>query len=124
MRRGMILGLGLGLVVALTARVTRADERSAQPPVRATTTVEVIDDRAQVDDVISRLRREPAPVRKAEVGTAVRELKNDRATLDEETAAQLRRSEEPRPQKGAAFRRSLRERGAHPDRTERARRAP
>jgi hypothetical protein len=116
--------LGLGFALAMIGRGARAEERGTPPPVRATTTVEVIDDKAQIDDVISRLKRAPTPERKTDVGTTVRELKSDRGALADETASQLRRTEEPRSQKGPAFRRSWRERDAHPERTERPRRAP
>lgn len=62
----------LALAVALVAVAPRAAAQQPPPnsaaklqPVKPTATVEVLDDTAHVDDVISRLKRPPAPAGEA-----------------------------------------------------------
>ena len=111
----MILALGL---VAAAGGLGRADE----PHVRTSATVEVIDDRAQVDDVISRLRAQQAldKQRSATVQQAG-SLKVERpAPPTSATGDSTHRTVGPEPKEPrAGSRRSNREPNANPDRTER-----
>ena len=104
MRAGFICALGL------VGGVAWADETR----VRTTTTVEVLDDKAQIDDVISRLRATPASDRAAS-------LRQERPPAPT-TASESRRATGPDAKtQPAGTRRSSRERNGNPEHTERPR---
>jgi ribosomal protein L12E/L44/L45/RPP1/RPP2 len=111
------------VVTALLAGLCSA-ARADDTRVRATTTVEVLDDKAQIDDVISRIKKEqPAPPSSTEHDPPTAELKRDRGAR----AADRRHDEDEKLQKSAGPRRTNRERPEHPERserTERVRRRP
>ena len=120
-------GVGWLLLPVVLAGATLARGEEPRSQVRATTTVEVLDDKAQIDDVISRLKQHPAEAGAQEAKNApsgeVKVLKRERPALAEE-AENAERGENLKGQKGAAWRRAHRERGGHSDRTERPRRRP
>lgn len=111
--------LALGLVAAIGGAALADDTR-----VRTSATVEVLDDKAQIDDVISRLRAQQA-------------LDKQRATTTVQQRAGSLKIERPSPptaatgdsthravgpeskERAAGGRRSNREPTANPDRTER-----
>jgi hypothetical protein len=102
--------------LALTGGVAWADDAR----VRTTTTVEVLDDKAQIDDVISRLRAVP-PAPDATKAAPVATLKLERPPAPT-TAAESRRATGPDAKtQPAGTRRSSRERNGNPDHTERPR---
>ncbi|HWE30086.1 MAG TPA: hypothetical protein VHB97_18880 [Polyangia bacterium] len=92
--------------------------------VRTTTTVEVLDDKAQIDDVISRLRAVPLTpdtTKSATKAAPVATLKQERPPAPT-TAAESRRATGPDAKtQPAGTRRSSRERNGNPDHTERPR---
>jgi hypothetical protein len=88
--------------------------------VRTTTTVEVLDDKAQIDDVISRLRAVPPAPEGAKTAPGAT-LKQERPPAPT-TAAESRRATGPDAKtQPAGSRRSSRERNGNPDHTERPR---
>jgi hypothetical protein len=107
---------GIICALALTGGVAWADDAR----VRTTTTVEVLDDKAQIDDVISRLRvvaPTPEPTKVSPAAT----LRQERPPAPT-TAAESRRATGPEAKtQPAGSRRSSRERNGNPDRTERPR---
>lgn len=109
--------LALALVIA-AAGAARADGAR----VRSHATVEVLDDKAQIDDVISRLRKQgDAAPPKSQAHTQAATLKAERPPASTVGAEPHRpvgpEAKEPRP--GA--RRSVLQRGGNPDHTERVR---
>ena len=104
----------LGLVAA-TSGVAFADDTR----VRTSATVEVIDDKAQIDDVISRLKQAPPPEhQRADAPPA--DLKSQRPPLS--TVQPPEKKGAVTPEKAPRWRTSHRERGSGtPERTERPR---
>lgn len=116
MSRGNHAGFACALALAATASVARADDTR----VRTTATVEVLDDKAQIDDVISRLRAVPPAPDGAQARPGA-QLKQERPPAPT-TAAESRRATGPDAKaQPAGSRRSSRERNGNPDRTERPR---
>ena len=95
--------------------LARADDTR----VRATTTVEVLDDQAQVDDVISRIERERKEARPKESDRAT-SLQRERPPLPLPVVDPARRAAEIK-EKPPGSRRPNRERNGNPDHTERPR---
>ena len=118
MRRWM---LGLAFVAAAGGPALADDTR-----VRTSATVEVLDDKAQIDDVISRVRapRQPqSDLRAAEVEQAAQELKRERPPAPATTSSDgAHRTVGPEPkEQRPGSRRLNRERNGNPDHTERVR---
>jgi hypothetical protein len=91
-----------------------------QTGVRPRHTVEVLDDRAQIDDVISRLKQQPAPERSS---ASADSLKNERPPLPPDAAPSAKKgSHNPEVKSGERWRRPHHDRGGVPDTTERPRR--
>jgi hypothetical protein len=101
----------------LAAQVARADP---QKGVRPRHTVEVLDDRAQIDDVIARLKQQPAPERSP---ASADSLKSERPPLPPEAAPNAKKAAHAADVKsGERWRRPHHDRGGVPDTTERPRR--
>jgi hypothetical protein len=95
--------------------------------VRSSATVEVLDDRAQIDDVISRMRGQEkaasdARTAAADAAKAAGTLKQDRPPAPTATADSSHRSVGPdSKEQRPGSRRTNRERNGNPDHTERTR---
>jgi hypothetical protein len=102
-------------LVAALACAARADD--TRQKVKPRTTVEVLDDKAQIDDVISRLRSAP-PVDK----TAEKPLRDERPPLPEAVNAAVKKAPPAVDPKGdASHWRRPHQRGGNNERTERPR---
>jgi hypothetical protein len=104
------LALQLCLAAGLSA-IAWADETR----VHATATVEVLDDKTPIEDVISRMRKEPAPHAEKPAGEALKEV---RPTLPPGAEPARRVGPEPKAQPPGSRRRN-REPGGNPEPTER-----
>ncbi|HEX9105342.1 MAG TPA: hypothetical protein VF997_24195 [Polyangia bacterium] len=106
----------LGLVAATSGAAFADDTR-----VRTSATVEVIDDKAQIDDVISRLRAQQAlDKQKAAPPQQAGSLKVERPAPPTSSNDSSHRAVGPEPKEPrAGSRRTHREPGANPDHTER-----
>jgi hypothetical protein len=105
--------------LAAAAATARADDtrvRSDDTRVRGSATVEVLDDKTQVDDVISRLRAQPQTDSRAGAAAQAVKLERPPAPPPANRAATL----EPKEQQPGT-RRPNRERNGNPDHTERIR---
>jgi len=109
-RPSFVIGL---LAVTTGAFVAFADERT---PVKTSASVEVLDDAAHVDDVISRMKQ---PEKKANLPNRGNDtdLKKERPPLAGERTEKEKREEH---EKKEAVWRAKQERTANPERTERA----
>jgi hypothetical protein len=105
------------LVVAALSVALCSAARADGTRVRATTTVEVLDDKAQIDDVISRLKKEQSSPRAGEGDKPTDDLKRDRGV----SATDPSRAEAGKRREGD--RRPARER-ERPERVDRQRRRP
>ncbi len=110
----------LGLVAATSGAAFADDTR-----VRTSATVEVIDDKAQIDDVISRLRAQQALDKQAGTLQQAGSLKVERAAPPTSTGDSSHRTVGPEPKEPRpGSRRSTHEPNANPERTERPKLKP
>lgn len=113
--RRLMLALAL---VAATASAARADDTR----VRTSASVEVLDDKAQVDDVISRLRQQQQQQQAASTESAAKAqagaLKLERPPAPSSGGDASHRAVGPEPkEQRPGSRRTSRDRTANPDRT-------
>jgi hypothetical protein len=112
--------LAVALACGILPQLARADDpRETRSNVKPQSTVEVLDDKAQIDDVITRLRQTPAE-KQATPEHAPADLKSARPPLSTVQPPEIKK--QPANDKNARWRQSHRERGSGtPERTERPR---
>jgi hypothetical protein len=109
------LVLALGLVAAASGAAYADDTR-----VRTSATVEVLDDKTQIDDVITRLRAQQALEKQATMLQQAGSLKIERAAAPTSTSGDSsHRAVGPEPKEPHAGSRHTNNANANPERTER-----
>ena len=113
--------LALAVACGILPQLARADDpRETHSGVKPQSTVEVLDDNAQIDEVIKRVRETPEKHESAQP-TPPGDLKSQRPPLSTVQPPEIKK--QPANDKNARGRQSHRERGSGtPERTERPRR--
>jgi len=118
-RAALVLAVACGILPQLARADDPRPSADGRSNVKPQSTVEVLDDKAQIDDVITRLRQTPTD-KAAPARTPPEELKSNRPPLSTVQPPDLKKQPND---KGARWRQSHRERGSGtPERTERPRR--